>query len=77
MNEARFYLLMDSGQAAADLMAECSLCGAITTQPLELAWFEGVVECSNCEIVMPLHQSVLSTLRKQAVAAQTAIGRLT
>jgi hypothetical protein len=31
---------MDSCKAAAELMAECSLCGAITTQPLEMVWFE-------------------------------------
>src|SRR5689334_11355961 len=30
MNEARLYLLVDSGSIAAELMAECSLCGAIT-----------------------------------------------
>jgi hypothetical protein len=63
LNEAHFYLLMDSGTDAAKLMAECSLCGAITTQPLELAWFEATIECSNCGIVMTLQQQVLDTLR--------------
>lgn len=57
-------------------MAECSLCGAITMQPLALAWSERSVECSNCGIVMPPHAEVLDTSRRQAVEAQAAIERL-
>ena len=43
---------------------------------LEPAWLERSVECSNCEIVMPLQQQVIGTLRAQAVAAQAAIDGL-
>jgi len=45
----------------AEALAECSLCGAITTQPLELTWLEGWMACSNCEIVMPLGVRKCST----------------
>ena len=76
LNEAHFFLLMDSHATQANLMAECSLCGAITEQPLQVAWFEGVVECSNCGIQMPLYQSVFDALRQQAVEAQSAIEAL-
>ena len=47
-----------------------SLCGAIATQPCELAWFEGAVERSICGIVMPLPAKMLDTLRRQAVEAR-------
>lgn len=57
-------------------MAECSLCGAISTQPLELAWLERTIQCSNCGIVMPLREEVLDTSRQQAVAVQATIERL-
>lgn len=53
-----------------------SLCGAITTQPLELACFEGADECSICGIVMPLPAKVLDTLRRQAVEAQGQMDEL-
>jgi len=65
LNEARFYLLMDSGKGNADVMAECSLCGAITRQPLALTWLERSVACSNCGIVMPFDVLVLDKLRQQ------------
>jgi hypothetical protein len=57
-------------------MAECWLCGAITTQPLELTWLEGVVECSYCGIQMPLYQSALHKLRQHAGDATAVIEAL-
>ena len=57
-------------------MAECSLCGAISTHPLELAWLERTTQCSNRGIVMPLREEVLDTLRQQALAVQATIERL-
>lgn len=76
INEARFYLMMDSGQCAAELMAECSLCGAMTRQRLALAWLERSVACSNCEIAMPFDAAVLDKLRQQAGDAQATIDEL-
>ncbi|HSQ81162.1 MAG TPA: hypothetical protein VLU54_08515 [Casimicrobiaceae bacterium] len=38
LNEARFSLLLDPRKDAAELMAECALCGAITTRLVKLAW---------------------------------------
>ena len=76
INEARFYMLFESRQAAAELMAECSLCGAITRQPLALAWVKTCVACSNCEMVMPLDAAVIDKLRQQAIAAQAVIDAL-
>lgn len=57
-------------------MAECALCGAITEQPLVLAWEMRHVACSNCGVVMRLDADVLGRLREQAIAAQAAIDRL-
>jgi hypothetical protein len=74
--EGYFYLLFDDRKSAPELMAECSLCGAITTEPLELAWLEQSVTCSNCEIVMPVTAGVLGRLRKQAIEVQSTIDSL-
>lgn len=67
---------MDSSRDAADIMAECSLCGAMTRQPLALAWLEPSIACSNCEIVMPFDAAVLDKLHHQAVQAQRSIVQL-
>ena len=34
-------------------MAECALCGAIATTPLDAAWSVGYVMCPECETAMP------------------------
>ena len=73
---AYFYLLFDDQQSAFDLMAECALCGAITEQPLVLAWEMRHVACSHCGVVMRIDESVLARLREQAVGAQATIDRL-
>ena len=57
-------------------MAECSLCGAITTQTLELTWLEGWMACSNCEIITSLGAEVLDALNQQAVDARATLHRL-
>lgn len=53
-----------------------TMCGAITEQPLVLAWDMRNVVCSNCGVVMRIDESVLTRLREQAVAAQATIDRL-
>ena len=45
---ARFYPLLTDQPTGFDLMADRSLCGAITEQPLLLAWETRHVACSNC-----------------------------
>jgi len=45
--EARFYLLFTDHPTGFDLMAECSLCGAMTEQPLVLAWEIRHVACTS------------------------------
>ena len=65
-----------SAKDAAELMAECSLCGAITEQPLELAWEMRHIACSNCGVVMRIDEGVLTRLREQAVAALSTIKAL-
>ncbi|MDE2210097.1 MAG: hypothetical protein KGJ99_10255 [Betaproteobacteria bacterium] len=72
-----FSLLIDTRAAVAELMAECPKCGAITTQVLELAWRARVVVCSECLAAMPVDESVLQTLRRQATEATATIDRLT
>lgn len=72
-----FSLLIDTRAAVADLMAECPKCGAITTQVLELAWRAPVVVCSECLAAMPVDESVLQTLRRQATEATATIDHLT
>ena len=73
---ARFYLLFTDQPTGFDLRAECSLCGAITEQPLVLAWDMRHVACSNCGVVMRLDADVLTRLREHAAAALAAIDRL-
>jgi hypothetical protein len=68
--------LRASSKAAADLTAERLLCGAITTHPLEVAWFEKTIECSNCDIAMLLNAGVLTELRRLAEEAQARIDEL-
>ena len=48
---ARFYLLFTDQPTGFDLMGECKLCGAMTEQPLALAWEMRHVACSNCGVV--------------------------
>lgn len=76
INETHFFLVMKSAKQVAELMAECNLCDAITMQPLELAWLDQSVECSNCGIMMPVRADVLSELRQQANDAQSTLDRL-
>ena len=59
-----------------NLIAQCAMCGAITEQPLVLAWEMRHVACSHCGVVMRIDESVLARLREQAVGAQATIDRL-
>ena len=68
--EARFYLLTADQSTGFDLMAECALCGAMTEQPLVVAWEMRHIRCSNCDLIIRFHTSALMRLREQAAAAQ-------
>lgn len=73
---ARFYLLFTDQPTGFDLIAECALCGAMTEQPLVVAWEMRQVACSNCGVTMRLDADVLTRLREQAAEALAAIDRL-
>lgn len=72
-----FSRLLDTRQAAAELMAECPKCGAMTTQVLKLAWQARGIACSECLAAMPVDESIRQTLRRQATEARAAVDRLT
>lgn len=76
MHESSFSLLFDARRDAAELMAECPMCGAITTLPVEFAWRQGVVYCSECEAAMQLTRAGLERLLRQAEGAGEVIVRL-
>ena len=63
MNTPAFSLLMDIRAALAELMAECTRCGAITTQVLKLARGARVIVCSECQTAMPVDEAVFQKLR--------------
>ena len=56
-------------------MAECPACGAITTQPLELAWCARLT-CQECRLALRITEDVLDVLRNQAIGALAAIDRV-
>jgi hypothetical protein len=60
----------------AELMAECPACGAITTQPLELAWRARLMTCQECRLALRITEDVLDVLRNQAIGALAAIDRV-
>ena len=72
----RFYLLIDSRDAHAELMAECRLCGALATRVLDPVSAEAVVVCSHCGFSMPLAREALETLREKATRAIAGIDDL-
>lgn len=76
MHESSFSLLFDTRRDAAELMAECPMCGAITTLPVEVAWRQGVVYCCECGTAMQLTRTGLERLRRQAEGAGEVITRL-
>ena len=45
-DKQRAFLVVRTGQAVAELMAECPKCGAITSYGLELAWRLRTVSCN-------------------------------
>lgn len=74
--EAQFSLLLDTRRGHAELMAECAICGAITTQTIEIAWALGFVMCSECGIQSPLTSRTLKVFREQAATVQSEIDQL-
>ena len=77
MKRPAFTLLLDTRQRVAELMAECPKCGAMTTQVLKLAWQARVIACSECQTAMPVDESVMQALRRQATDAMATIDNLT
>jgi len=71
-----FSLLYDPRRDAAELVAECPACGAMTMLPIEIAWRQGIVYCCECRTTMQMTRTVLERLRAQAEAASTTIARL-
>jgi hypothetical protein len=57
-------------------MAECLMCGAMTTVPLPYAWHLRTVACCECGTRMPVDSEVLSKLKKQAAGAVSEIEHL-
>jgi transcription elongation factor Elf1 len=74
--EAQFSLLLDTRRDVTELTAECAICGAITTQAIDVAWRVGFVMCSECGIQSKFTVSTLMHLRAQAVTVQSVIDRL-
>jgi hypothetical protein len=72
-----FSLLMDTRQAVAALIGECRRRGAMTTQLLELAWRARVIVCGECLAAIPVGESALQAMQRQAIDVATAIDRLT
>ena len=77
MKRPAFSLLLDTRQHVAELMAECPKCGAMTTQVFKLAWSARVIVCSECLTAMPVDETVMQALRRQAVEATETIDHLT
>jgi transcription elongation factor Elf1 len=74
--EARFSVLLDTRRDCAGLMAECTLCGAITVASLDAAWHVGHVMCSECGVQTKLTMRAMRTLLAQADGAHATIARL-
>lgn len=74
--KSAFFLVVRPTQAVAELMAECPICGAITTYSLELAWRLRTVTCGQCSLSMRLVEGDLRGLREQLVDARVRIDRL-
>jgi transcription elongation factor Elf1 len=75
-HESSFSVLLDTRREVAELVAECPICGAMTILPVEIAWQQGIVYCSECGTTMNVTRAVLERLRVQAEAASTTIARL-
>lgn len=75
-NEARFSLLLDPQNDAAELMAECGWCGTATTQVLDAAWHAGFVTCRQCGVQATLSIATMRQLRDQASWTRDDIDRL-
>jgi hypothetical protein len=74
--EPAFSLILGTTRDAAELMAECQKCGAMTMLPIEVAWQLGVVHCCECATRMSVTRAVFEQLRAQAEGASEAIRRL-
>jgi late competence protein required for DNA uptake (superfamily II DNA/RNA helicase) len=71
-----FLLLVDTRRSAAELMAECARCGAMTTYALELASQLRTVTCRQCLLSTRLRLEDLVALRAQLIEARVRIDRL-
>jgi hypothetical protein len=73
MSAGGFFIQFATRQAAAELMAECSMCGAMTSVPLAYAWHARSVVCGGCGTKMALGPGVLVQLKVQATDAAAEI----
>jgi hypothetical protein len=71
-----FFLVVRVSHAAAELMAACPECGAITSFSLELAWRLGAVSCSECHLLMQLGNDDIAALRERLIEARMRINGL-
>jgi hypothetical protein len=71
-----FQLLIDTRRAFAELMLDCPICGALSTELLELAFRAGMVRCCECGVGQPVTPATLRELAGQANAARERIAEL-
>jgi hypothetical protein len=71
----KFWLLLDPSKNEAQFMAECPVCGAITTRWIDEIWRVGFVVC-ECGLEMAVLPKNLEALRDQAKEMESKLGRL-
>jgi uncharacterized Zn finger protein len=71
-----FYLLLDTRRPAAELMAECPSCGAITTGTVEETFRAGSIHCNECGSDMDVTSESLHGLRIQAIRVKESLDQL-
>jgi hypothetical protein len=70
------FIQIATSQSEAELMAECPMCGAMTTVPLAYAFHLRSVACCECGTKMTVGPEVLFQLKTQAAGAVAEIERL-
>ena len=71
-----FFIQLATRQADPELIAECPMCGAMTSVPLAYAWHARSVACGECGTKMAVDPEVLVKLKVQAAGTVAEIERL-